>query len=178
MTHDDPSDVGTRGINPVKFDSSGLWRKDPTWVREDKSMWPANQRSSATEDSEKEKVKKFATLQIKEGVTFDLEKVIEINRYGTEMKLYKVTALVKRFVDNVKKSMKKEVREVGEVTVDEINEARKMWIRRAQHDIQVNTFLSRQLGVDEDADGVFHCYGRLENSELSDDAEKLILATS
>ena len=80
-------------------------------------------------------MKKFATLQIKEGVTFDLEQVIDINRYGTEMKLYKVTALVKRFVDNVKKGMKKEVRKIEEVTVDEINEARKMWIRQAQHDI-------------------------------------------
>ena len=46
-------------------------------------MWPANQRSSATKDSEK--VKKFATLQVKEEVTFDLEQVIDINRYGTEM---------------------------------------------------------------------------------------------
>ena len=44
-----------------------------------------------------------------------------------------------------------------------------MWVRRAQHDIQVNTFLSRQLGVDEDADGILCCYGRLEKLELSDD---------
>ena len=42
------------------------------------------------------------------------------------MKLYRVTALVKRFLDNVKKSMMKELREIREVTVDEINEARKM----------------------------------------------------
>ena len=63
--------------------------------------------------------------------------------------------------------MKKEIREMGEVTIDEINEARKMWIRRAQHDIQVNTLLSKQLEVDEDADGIL--------SELSDDAKKPIL---
>ena len=97
----------------MKFDNSKLWRKGPSWLREDNSMWPANQRSSTTEDSDKEKVKKFATLQIKEGVTFDLEQVIDIKRYGTEMKLYKVTALVKRFVDNVKKDMKEEVRRIG-----------------------------------------------------------------
>ena len=138
-------------------------------------MWPGNQRSSATEDSEKEKVKKFTTLQIKEGVMFYLEQVTDINRYGTEMKIYKVTALVKRFVDSVKKSMKKEVRKIGEVTTDEINEAKKMWIRRVQHDIQVNTLLSRQLGVDKDVDRILRCYGRLENSELSDDAKKPIL---
>ena len=129
LTHDNPSDVGTRGIDPMKFDNGELWMKGPSWLREDKSMWPANQRSSATEDSEKENVKKFATLQFKEGLTFDLEQVIDINRYGTEMKLYKVTALVKIFVDNVKKGMKKEVRKIREVTVDEINEARKMWTR-------------------------------------------------
>ena len=86
----------------MKLDNSGLWRKEPTWLRKDKSMWPANQRSSAIEDSEKEKVKKFATLQVKEGVTFDLEQVIDINRDGTDMKLYRVTALVKRFVDKRK----------------------------------------------------------------------------
>ena len=108
-------------------------------------------------------------------MTFDLEQVIDINRYGTEMNIYRVTALVKRFVDNVKKSMKKEIREIREVTADEVNEARKMWIRRAQHDIQVNTLLSRQLGVDEDADGILRCYGRLENSKLSDDAKKPII---
>ena len=108
-THDNPSDVGTRGIDPVKFDNSELWWKGPSWLKEDRNMWPANQRSSATKDSEK-KVKKFATLQIEVGVMFDLEQVIDINRYRTEMKLYKMTALVKRFVDNVKKSMKKEVR--------------------------------------------------------------------
>ena len=64
-THDNPSDVGTRGIDPVKFDNSEFWTKGPTWLREDKSMWPANQRSSATEDSEKEKVKTFATYKLK-----------------------------------------------------------------------------------------------------------------
>ena len=40
-------------------------------------MWPANQRSSATEGSEKEKVNKFEILQVKEGVTFDLEQAID-----------------------------------------------------------------------------------------------------
>ena len=109
-------------------------------LREDKSMWPADQRSSTIEDSEKEKekVKKFATLQIKEGVMFDLEQVIDINRYGTEMKLYKVTALVKRLLSS-----------------------------------QYITF--KQLGVDEDADRILRCYGRLENLELINDAKKPIL---
>ena len=74
-----------------------------------------------------------------------------------------MTALVKRFVDNVKKSVKKELREIGEVKVDEINEDRKMWIRRTQHDIQVNTLPSRQLGIDEDADRILLCYVRLGN---------------
>ena len=50
-----------------------------------------------------------------------------------------------------------------------------MWIRQVQHDIQENTLLSKQLGVDEDVDGIVCCYGRLENSELSDDAKKPIL---
>ena len=93
-------------------------------------------------------------------MTFDLEQIIYINRYGSEMKLYRVTTLVKRFVDNVKKSVKKAIREIGEVTVDEVNEGRKKWIRRAQHDIQVNTLVSRKLGVGEDAEGILHCYGR------------------
>ena len=53
-----------------------------------------------------------------------------------------------------------------------------MWVRRAQHDIQFNTFLSRQLGVDEDADGILCCYGRLEKLELSDDEKKPILLVS
>ena len=52
-THDNPLDVGKRGIDPEKFDSSELWRKGPTWLRGDKCMWPDNQRSSATEDSER-----------------------------------------------------------------------------------------------------------------------------
>ena len=29
-THDNPSDVGTRGTDPVKFDNSELWRKGPS----------------------------------------------------------------------------------------------------------------------------------------------------
>ena len=73
-THENPSDVGTRRIGPVKFDNRKLWKKG---LREDKSMWPANQRSSATEGSEKEKVNKFEILQVKEGVTFDLEQAID-----------------------------------------------------------------------------------------------------
>ena len=59
------------------MNNSELWKKGLTWLREDKDMWPANQKSPATEDSEKEKVKKFATVQVKEGVTFDLEQVID-----------------------------------------------------------------------------------------------------
>ena len=51
---------------------------------------------------------------------------------------------MKRFVDNVKRSMKKELRETGEVTVDEISEAKKMWIGLKSHWTVLNKILNNK----------------------------------
>ncbi len=101
--------------------------------------------------------------------------VIDISRYSNVMKLYRVTAWVKRFTLNAR--LKKEERETSnELTVEEINEAEYIWLKEHQKEFKEakHEQTLRNLGAKEEK-GLLRFYGRLEYSELSDEAKHPIL---
>ncbi|CAB4002999.1 Hypothetical predicted protein, partial [Paramuricea clavata] len=82
-------------------------------------------------------------------------------RYSSLMRLLKVTAWVRRAVNNFRKLLNKNECVTTNLTAEEINRAEIEW-------------LVRKLGLVEE-DGVLRCTGRLGNSDLELDAQKPIL---
>lgn len=41
-THDNPSDLATRGLTPLELKENTMWWYGPPWLRRDTSLWPSN----------------------------------------------------------------------------------------------------------------------------------------
>ena len=77
---------------------------------------------------------------------------------------------------NIQTRRKSVERRNGELSVDELNEAERLWIREAQTGLKVGekfSQFSNSLGLIEE--DILRCRGRLQNSDLEYDAKYLIL---
>ena len=84
------------------------------------------------------------------------------------IRLFRVTAWVKRFAYNVQARIKGKVRKVGNLEVTEVDSAESDWIKLAQQHIKNNGKYDQivsSLRVKE-SEGMLKCQGRLENSDL------------
>ena len=105
-----------------------------------------------------------------------ISNVINSERYGTAERLFRVTSWVLRFVFNMQTRRKSLERRNGELSVDELNEAERLWIREAQTGLKVDekfSQFSNSLGLIEE--GILRCRGRLQNSDLEYNAKYPIL---
>lgn len=92
--------------------------------------------------------------------------IINIERFGSLKKLLMVTSYVLRFINNC--GSKEKIS--GEIVLDEINQARHMWIKQ-QQDIILNdekylNKLKYSLGAYTDENGLLRVKGRLEYADL------------
>ena len=102
----------------------------------------------------------------KEGV--GLSNIIEIERYGSLMKVFRVTAYVMRFVINLKRNKVRDKCILGSLQVEEIEKAERAWIIEAQNNMQQNSKFqktSQQLGIQAE-NGILVCKRRLGHSDL------------
>ena len=116
-----------------------------------------------------------------------MSKIIDIKRYSDIKKLFRVTAWTTRFKSKILKKIKKNNKEnkdkkeninknnietawAEELTGEEINEAKKLWVKEIQMGIVADknfANLKHQLSLFKDADGLWRCGGRLENAEMN-----------
>ena len=78
-----------------------------------------------------------------------------LSKHASYWKLLRVTAFVKRFINNCKKSKKLK----GPLMTDELQAAEKFWIIQAQ-EVEV---LKSDVGLRADKDGILRCVGRVCN---------------
>jgi hypothetical protein len=93
------------------------------------------------------------------------------------MRLLKVTAWVRRAVNNFRKRLNKNECVTTNLTAEEINRAEIEWVKVTQCEIKEQDNykqLVRKLGLVEE-DGILRCTDRLGNSDLELDAQKPIL---
>ncbi len=162
-----PADLGSRGVRAEKLKGSRLWWKGPEWLSGPREGWPGLVNIEETEESAKE-VKKVAALANNVEVRSSLENVIDLQRFGKLSKLFRVVALVMRFVNNLKAKLQKEPLNLSELQPDEIVMAESVLVRAAQAVLRLKSNfgqLVKTLGLTE-YDGVLRCSGRLNNSEL------------
>ena len=164
---DNPADIGSRGVSALVLKDSKMWWEGPEWLRENEENWP---KTLVLEDSKeiKEERKKMCVLSVVTEKSEKLSNVMDVERFNSLNKLLRVTAWVRRFVNNLK--LKKEKRELkkGSLEVEEIKEAEKMWIQDAQKMLKESANFEKtrvHLGIIE-KNGLLVCQGRLENSDL------------
>ena len=97
---------------------------------------------------------------------------IQITDFTSCVKLFRITALVLRFVKNFKikfKSLKEGTVQLGDTTAEEIRNAELKRLRTVQKELksQANSSkLERDFGLYRDICGVLRCEGRIANADL------------
>ena len=169
---DNPADLGSRGVTASQLRDSKLWWEGPHWLRKGKAHWPKDILVTDS-DEVKEERKKTNVLSVVTEKQARLSQSITVNDFSSLKKLLKVTAWVKRFIENLK--LKKEGKEinVGLLSVNEIEGAEKMLIKDAQEELkQSPNFKKLCTNLDlRDREGILVCHGRLENADLETEAK-------
>ena len=98
---DNPADLGSRGLTIKQLIKSNLCSEGPKWLKQGETAWPKGILLSDSEEV-KEEQKKSNVLSILAEKQLRLSNVVDIGRFSTLKKLLKITAWVKRFVENLK----------------------------------------------------------------------------
>lgn len=156
-TDQNPADVGSRGCQADKLGE--LWIKGPEWLTEP-DHWPVDILTEPNKETEAEaKLTKeiFATaVETKD----DLDEVLEKR---SSWKTVRVTAWIRRFVNNCK--LKKAERLRGPLTTTETDKQVQWWIKRAQDSYSATEKFNEDkltLNLQKNAEGLFECRGRIQ----------------
>ena len=143
---ENPADIGSRGKVASKLNSNQLWWRGPWWLSE--TNWPKSEEclESITEECRTE-LKKAQALEATEETVLlastgrrDLEACILITDISCCDKLFRITALVLRFVRNLKiktEMLKEETVCEGDLTVEEVANAEALWLRSVQKNMML-----------------------------------------
>ena len=68
---------------------------------------------------------------------YSIAKIIDVNKFNDVLKLFRVTAFVLRFINNVKKKNKEKIIILkSHVTAIEMNKAKLLWLREIQFELK------------------------------------------
>ena len=115
------------------------------------------------------KSKEGITLIVKNHQTDNTQQIIDIDRYSNLNKLYRITALVFRFIHNIQTKDKKERLLYNYVTLKELRKAKTIWIKRNQSHLREHERydeLKNQLNLYEDDENIIRSQGRLKYTDL------------
>ena len=167
-----PADLGSRGVTANILRDSKLWWKGPEWMTRDKDHWKNDTLYDISDEITSERKKAFVHVAIAKQET-GIHNIMEVGKFSSFNKLLHVTAFVLRFISNLQAKKLGKSKQANELSVQEIQEAERMWIISAQQQIRKsNNFpkISMQLGLVEENE-ILGCKGRLEHSELDFDAK-------
>ena len=171
-----PADLGLRGVTAATLNNSSLWWEGPEWLIKGKELWANDFELQETQEISEEK-KKTAVLATTAVQETGIHKVMDISSFSTLNRLLHVTAMVMRFIRNLRLKVKRDEIEVGKITVHEIQNAEKSWIIGAQHALRNSANFpktSQQTGIFEEGE-ILKCKGRLEHADLKPGARYPII---
>eukprot|EP00794_Sanderia_malayensis_P019632 gene19631-biopygen13902 len=113
-TEINPADLGTRGTTPGKLQENLNWWRGPEWLTKQQD-WPEQPIHFVSLAEEEEKQQKTAITMTTE--INSIGSCINVNRYNSATKLFRVTAWVLRFIKNTRRTSRKasEVLEAEEI---------------------------------------------------------------
>eukprot|EP00795_Rhopilema_esculentum_P003197 gene3197-1511_t len=141
-----PADLASRGCKMSQISGSEIWWFGPTFLAKSENYWPAvlnfETKTKIPEDvsfelnreTKSNPRKDFSDVFV--GVStasnYALENVIKAEDFSDENRLFRVSAYVFRFVENLKRRLLKEDIETNDLTVEEVENARISWLRVIQ----------------------------------------------
>jgi ribonuclease HI len=202
-TEDNPADQLTRGLTYTEFSQSSLWSNGPTWLQN--SDWPIcdmfdravlacqtdndvdNHAKCNTPLTQTDKTQTSNTVS--QHHDSSLAEIIDVSRFSNLTKLLRVTCIVLRFINLLKRGSK-QTKHTGYITVPEMNTSRHLWIKDIQqrhypkenmmlqktfpHTVVKNS-LHHQLKLFLDDSGIIRCGGRLQNADIDFNAKHPVL---
>ncbi|XP_045023635.1 uncharacterized protein LOC123468017 [Daphnia magna] len=182
-----PADLLSRGSTLRQFLSSDIWLTGPSWLpkRSEWPSWEGNCEPAAV--FHLSVITSASASNTPPSHDGGIGKILDISRYKFSY-LIRVTAIVRRFVGNIKlKDKSRASWKLGYITVSELQEAEKVWLLAVQKSYfteEINycvkptvkrPALVSQLDLFIGQDGLLRCNGRLSNSQLKKDAKHPIL---
>ena len=167
---ENPADIGSRGELGTTLKSKRLWWVGPEWLTKPKEEWPKFEGVCKSQKVVEEE-RKSATMIVQVKTQGRAERVIDLEKFSSSEKLFRVTAWVLRFLRNLKAGKHGENKQFGELSVHELVEAERVWIREAQTKLKTDEKYA-QFSVSlrlEEEEGILGCQGRLKNSYLEFD---------
>ncbi|XP_078364199.1 uncharacterized protein LOC144648546 [Oculina patagonica] len=181
-SEDNPADLLTRGSNCDKLMSSGLWWNGPQWLSLPLEYQPIQHQSEDSPpnacEEERRVTHAFTSVTVKP--------LIDMSRYGTWMKLIRVTAYVLRAVKVFKAKCKSPVTELSAEEMQQAELKCCMWI---QQDVYKEDYeqlkagealpkSSRLLKLDpyyDRADQVVRVGGRLHFADIPEETKHQVI---
>ena len=191
---ENPADIASRGATFQNLCQDKLWWNGPNWLTEPDTEWPGtlkefSQRAEIDSRAELKKsdaIQSSKVLNVSQNVVTDNSRnsspfEIKSENYSSFTKLIRVTALVIRFINKLRKT------EIVQrpLSSSELKKAENMWVVYIQrknfydtHEAIVNgksNNLQKQLGVYIDDEGILRCKGRIDEARISESARRPVL---
>ena len=197
-TTENPADIASRGMRSHELKDNRLWWLRTKWLTQSNQEWPEWQHN-LSEQQKQEAQSQTETEYRKSQIIFEAKLVagegpivdkifesnapfgIDIEKISSLTRLLRVTALVERFINRLRKTTNKS----GAIDESEIAKAELVWttyLQRHQYSDVIESIetdkpnnLKIQLGIRMDTNGLLRCHGRLRNAEISEGARQPIL---
>ena len=172
-----PADLVSRGCTVRALIQNTQWWNGPQFLKESREKWPERKVDPPAVE----------TMELKRGTeegnfcmfsAEPMETVLDPERYSKWSHLLRLMAWVIRFLENCKRCRDGAPKLMGELTVNELEDAKEIFVRQAQHEafgeeiaaIKRNKPLPpaskiRSLQPRRDESGILRCGGRLGNAE-------------
>ena len=178
---ENPADIPCRGMNASALSESSIWLPGPNWLWHQTEEVDVSEIGVPEECLGEMKHKDLTCSLVATGSTKPSEKLSQVicpEHYSSSSRLFRVTALVFRFIARLRKPFHSSDPLNPEVSTEEINQARLRWIRNMQarmtEDRNFPTW-KRQFGLYQDKQGLWRCGGRMSHSSLPPSAQNPIL---
>ncbi|XP_023223405.1 uncharacterized protein LOC111624721 [Centruroides sculpturatus] len=174
---DNPADYASRGLNPATLNSCDQWWNGPKFLYDEEVTWKVNTINYYDVQEERKKTTVAFT-----GKT-EIEDPLNIRKSSSWLKLQRILAYCRRFINNCKKEKKN--RQIGQLTPTETKHSAICIIRHVQQVCFRDVFEAiktnnskhrlRALAPFVDEQCCLRVGGRLQNANISFDAKHPLL---
>ncbi len=123
---ENPADCASRGILPYELLSHDLWWNGPKWLRLGIHQWPKSPSLSPNSPDEE------AGEMCSHAVMVSATSLIPLGRYSSFTRLLRVTAWIRRFVNNSHSQAQGRIHSSGSLSTAELSAAEVLWLAIAQ----------------------------------------------
>lgn len=185
-----PADLPSRGVTAQQLVNSQLWWAGPEFLKQDDSEWPTPPCENLVDETALEEGPDTTYVLVnsqEEKLVPKIGNIMKCDTFSDITSLLRVTAYLLRFANNLKRKVNKSTVITDQLSADEIENARKHWIKSAQSDsfhkeivavrnkdLSTNLPYVKQFGLFMDEMGILRCKGRLDNSSLPYDTKNPI----